>query len=80
MGKLIFAYNSYTMCLYQKNKGCIMERLDKVLSNLGYGTRKDLKKIVRSGLVEVNGVLAKDSGMQVDPEKDKIIINGEEIF
>ena len=57
-----------------------MERLDKVLSNLGYGTRKDLKKIVRSGLVEVNGVLAKDSGMQVDPEKDKIIINGEEIF
>ena len=57
-----------------------MERLDKVLSNLGYGTRKELKKICRSGLVEVNGEIAKDSGMQVDPEKDKIIINGEEIF
>ena len=54
-----------------------MERLDKVLSNLGYGTRKELKKICRSGLVEVNGEIAKDSGMQVDPEKDKIIINGE---
>ena len=52
-----------------------MERLDKVLSNLGYGTRKELKKICRSGLVEVNGEIAKDSGMQVDPEKDKIIIN-----
>lgn len=57
-----------------------MERLDKVLGNLGYGTRKELKKICRNGLVEVNGELAKDSGMQVDPEKDKIIINGEEIF
>ena len=57
-----------------------MERLDKVLSNLGYGTRKELKKICRSGLVEVNGEVVKDSGMQVDPENDKIVINGEEIF
>lgn len=57
-----------------------MERLDKVLANLGYGTRKELKKIVRNGIVEVNGVVAKDSGMQVDPEKDKIVINGEEIY
>ena len=57
-----------------------MERLDKVLSNLGYGTRKELKKICRSGLVEVNGEIAKDSGIQVDPEKDKIVINGEEVF
>ena len=57
-----------------------MERLDKVLANLGYGTRKELKKIVRNGIVEVNGVVAKDSGMQVDPENDKIVINGEEIY
>ena len=57
-----------------------MERLDKILANLGYGTRKELKKIVRNGIVEVNGVVAKDSGMQVDPEKDKIVINGEEIY
>ena len=57
-----------------------MERLDKILANLGYGTRKEVKKIVRNGIVEVNGVVAKDSGMQVDPEKDKIVINGEEIY
>ena len=57
-----------------------MERLDKILANLGYGTRKELKKIVRNGIVEVNGVVAKDSGMQVDPEKDKIVVNGEEIY
>ena len=42
-----------------------MERLDKVLSNLGYGTRKELKQIIKKKMVTVNGLLAKDSGMQV---------------
>ena len=51
-----------------------MERIDKILSNLGYGTRKDLKKIVKNGLVEVNGEVIKDSGLKVDPEKDVIIM------
>jgi 16S rRNA pseudouridine516 synthase len=57
-----------------------MERLDKVLSNLGYGTRKEIKQVVRKGFVEVNGELAKDSGMQINPEVDRIFINGEEIY
>lgn len=57
-----------------------MERIDKILSNLGYGTRKDLKKIVKNGMVQVNGITIKDSAMKVNPEKDKIVINGEEIF
>ena len=57
-----------------------MDRIDKILSNLGYGTRKDLKKIVKNGMVQVNGITIKDSAMKVDPEKDKIVINGEEIF
>lgn len=57
-----------------------MERLDKVLSNLGYGSRKEIKQAVRKGLIEVNGELVKDNGIQVDPESDRIIVNGEEIF
>ncbi|NLZ35105.1 MAG: rRNA pseudouridine synthase [Clostridiales bacterium] len=57
-----------------------MERLDKILSNLGYGTRKEIKQVVRKGFVEVNGEIVKDSGMQVNPEEDKISINGEEIY
>jgi 16S rRNA pseudouridine516 synthase len=57
-----------------------MERLDKVLSNLGYGSRKEIKQAVRKGLIEVNGEIVKDNGMQVDPESDRIIVNGEEIF
>lgn len=57
-----------------------MERLDKVLSNLGYGTRKELKAICRKGLVKVNGEVIKDSGAKVDPENDEIFINGEQVF
>lgn len=57
-----------------------MERLDKVLSNLGYGTRKEIKQVVRKGLIEVNGEIVKDNGMQIDPEVDKVLVNGEEIF
>ena len=57
-----------------------MERLDKILSNLGYGTRKELKKSLRGGIVTVNGEVVKDSSRQVNPEEDVIIINGEQIF
>lgn len=57
-----------------------MERLDKVLSNLGYGTRKEIKQVAKKGLIKVNGEIVKDNGMQVDPEVDRISINGEEIF
>ena len=57
-----------------------MERLDKILGNLGYGSRKEIKQAARKGIIEVNGVIVKDSGVQVDPEVDKIFINGEQIF
>lgn len=57
-----------------------MERLDKIISNLGYGSRKDVKLFVKKGLIEVDGVIAKDNGMAVDPEKSSIKINGEEIL
>lgn len=57
-----------------------MERLDKIISNLGYGSRKDVKTFAKKGLIEVDGVIVKDNGMSVDPEKSVIKINGEEIL
>ena len=63
-----------------KVKWRIVERLDKIISNLGYGSRKDVKSFVKKGLIEVDGVIAKDNGMAVDPEKSVIKINGEEIL
>ncbi|WP_297423310.1 pseudouridine synthase [Clostridium sp.] len=57
-----------------------MERLDKVISNLGYGSRKDVKSFAKKGIIEVDGVIIKDSGFLVDPEKSVIKVNGEEIL
>jgi 16S rRNA pseudouridine516 synthase len=54
-----------------------MERLDKVLANLGVGSRKEVKAMVKKGLIKVDSVTAKDSGMQVDPEKAVIEVDGE---
>lgn len=56
-----------------------MERLDKVLANLGYGSRKDVKKIIKSGAVEIDNVIVKDNNMQIDPYKSIVKVDGEEI-
>lgn len=54
-------------------------RIDKVLSNLGYGSRKDVKKLLKDGAVKVNDVLIRDAKQHVDPEKDVLTLNGEQI-
>jgi 16S rRNA pseudouridine516 synthase len=56
------------------------ERLDKVLANMGYGTRKEVKSLVKNGEVAVNGIIVKDSAIHVNPESDKIFISGEKLF
>lgn len=56
-----------------------MERLDKVLSNLGYGSRKEIKALVKSKKVTVDGEVVKDSGMSVDPDKAVIYVGEEKI-
>jgi 16S rRNA pseudouridine516 synthase len=53
-------------------------RLDKLLSNMGFGSRKDVKELVKKRHVTVNNFIAKDSGMKVNPEKDQILV-GEEV-
>ncbi|KIL08695.1 pseudouridine synthase [Clostridium botulinum] len=57
-----------------------MERLDKIISNLGYGSRKEAKLLAKKGLIEVDGKIIKDSSVNIDPEKSIVKINGEEIF
>ena len=51
-------------------------RLDKLLTMLGEGTRAQVKDLVRAGRVMVNGVPARDSGMQVDAENARVCLNG----
>lgn len=43
------------------------ERLDRLLSRLGYGSRSDVQAWVRSGLIEVCGEPARSPAQKVDP-------------
>ena len=56
------------------------ERVDKVLSNMGFGSRREIKEKMKKKLVTVNGEMISDPGFKVDPDEDKIIIEGEEVF
>ena len=51
-------------------------RLDKFLSNMGKATRSEGSRLVRQGKVLVNGVTAKKSDMQIDPDTDVVTLNG----
>jgi 16S rRNA pseudouridine516 synthase len=55
------------------------QRLDKILGNSGYGSRKEIKALVKQGLIVVDGQTVNDSGMQVVPEKSDIRIDGKTI-
>lgn len=55
------------------------QRLDKVLSNFGFGSRNDVKKLVRAGLVVIDGTTASDASMHVDPENSVITVNGQRL-
>lgn len=54
-----------------------LERLDKVLANMGYGSRKDVIKFVKDGIVKVNGNIIKKRDIKVNPYEDEITIRGE---
>lgn len=47
-------------------------RLDKFLAEMSVGSRSEVKGYIRKGKVLVNGEIARDAGMQVIPEKDRI--------
>ncbi|WP_416151859.1 pseudouridine synthase [Salipaludibacillus sp. HK11] len=54
-------------------------RADKLLSNMGYGSRKDVKKLLKQGGFTANGETIKDGKKHVDPNKDTLVIMGEPV-
>jgi len=52
-----------------------LERLDKLLSNLAYGSRKDVQRWVKQGLIEHDGKPVKSPSEKVDPLK--VLFDGE---
>ncbi|MBA9086349.1 16S rRNA pseudouridine516 synthase [Fontibacillus solani] len=56
------------------------KRIDKILGNMGYGSRTEIKKIVKQGRVTLNGSVVKDSGTQCLPLSDVIEVDGDPVL
>ena len=56
-----------------------MLRLDKFLSEQGVASRKELKEIIRSGRVSVDGVRQCLPEAKIDPERSVILVDGKQI-
>ena len=52
-------------------------RLDKLLANMGYGSRKEVKQLVKDKVVSVDGVTAKSTSQHVDPAAQEVMVFGE---
>lgn len=52
-------------------------RLDKLLANMGYGSRKEVKKLLKDGVVKVDGTPIKDAKFHVNVEEQEVMIHGE---
>lgn len=55
-------------------------RVDKLLAHMGYGSRSEIKKIVKQGRVSVDGRTVKDSGLIIDAELQKVAVDGEAVL
>jgi 16S rRNA pseudouridine516 synthase len=54
-------------------------RIDKMLANLGYGSRKEVKQLLKSGAVKIDDVIVKDAKQHVDTNNQTVTLNGEVI-
>jgi len=54
-------------------------RLDKLLANMGYGSRKEVKQLLKQKAVTVDGDYVKDAALHVDPEKQIVSVFGERV-
>lgn len=53
------------------------DRLQKVLSAAGIGSRRHCEEMILAGRVEINGQTVTELGIKVDPARQKIVVDGE---
>ena len=54
-------------------------RVDKILSELGFGSRQEIKKYVKAGKVRINDNVVKKPEEKLNSEKDKLYFEGIEV-
>lgn len=56
-----------------------MERLHKFLAHCGIASRRKAEEIILEGRVAINGEIADELGIKIDPQKDIITVDGKTI-
>lgn len=56
------------------------QRIDKILSNMGYGTRKEVKALISGGLVEIDGIIVKEPGQKAVTDSQEIKVGGLRLY
>lgn len=54
-------------------------RIDRLLANMGYGSRKEVRHLLKNRRVTINGATVQNQRKHVDPKKDLIKVNGETV-
>lgn len=57
-----------------------MERLDKIIASQGVGTRSEVRKMIWSGKVTVDGVIERRIDVKLDPSAHNITVSGNCLF
>ena len=54
-------------------------RLDKLLANMGFGSRKEVKQLLKQKSVTVDGEVVKDASIHVNPDVQDVSVFGERV-
>jgi 23S rRNA pseudouridine2605 synthase len=62
------------------NSATMRERLQKYLARCGVASRRASERIIIEGRVRVNGSVARELGTTIDPENDRVEVDGQPIL
>lgn len=68
------------MQMNQERKGNVrVMRLDKYLADMSFGTRKEVKLLIRQKRVQINGEIATSPEYKLNENSDKVVVDGKEV-
>ncbi len=54
-------------------------RVDKIMSELGFGSRSEIKKYAKAGKIKINDKVIKKADEKIDSERDKLYFEGRQV-